>query len=107
MPGFSDIGCVVFSGTMAGNFYYHTHDSYLAHCGIYLPFCHGSLNNIISLTSLSIAIGMVVDDAIVVLEILQNISKGKPPEKLQFMLPTKYGWPFIVTTLTVVAFSFR
>ena len=49
----------------------------------------GNTLNIISLSSLSIAIGMVVDDAIVVLE---NISKEVVPRnKRPYMLQTK--WP--------------
>ena len=47
---------------------------------IYLGFTDSSLN-IISLSSLSVAIGMVVDDAIVVLEnITTHIERGSRPK---------------------------
>ncbi|MEG1736944.1 MAG: efflux RND transporter permease subunit [Odoribacter sp.] len=73
---------------------------------IYLKITGGSLN-VISLSSLSIAIGMVVDDAIVVLEnITKHIERGSAPRE-----SAKYGtnevWlSVIVTTLVTVAVFF-
>lgn len=73
---------------------------------IYLFVTDESLN-VISLSSLSIAIGMVVDDAIVVLEnITKHIERGSAPREA-----SKYGtnevWlSVIVTTLVTVAVFF-
>ncbi|MDE5638822.1 MAG: efflux RND transporter permease subunit, partial [Odoribacter sp.] len=70
---------------------------------IYL-FATGESLNVISLSSLSIAIGMVVDDAIVVLEnITKHIDRGSRPREA-----AKYGtnevWLAVsVTTLVTVA----
>lgn len=73
---------------------------------IYL-FATGESINVISLSALSIAIGMVVDDAIVVLEnITKHIDRGSRPREA-----AKYGtnevWlSVIVTTLVTVAVFF-
>ena len=73
---------------------------------IYL-FATGESLNVISLSSLSIAIGMVVDDAIVVLEnITKHVDRGSRPREA-----AKYGtnevWTsVIVTTLVTVAVFF-
>ena len=73
---------------------------------IYLAVTDGSLNTI-SLMSLSIAIGMVVDDAIVVLEnITKHVDRGSRPKEA-----AKYGtnevWTsVIVTTLVTIAVFF-
>ena len=73
---------------------------------IYL-FATGESLNVISLSSLSIAIGMVVDDAIVVLEnVTKHIDRGSGPREA-----AKYGtnevWlSVIVTTLVTVAVFF-
>lgn len=59
---------------------------------IYL-FATGNSINVISLTSLSIAIGMVVDDAIVVLEnITRHIERGLHRGRRLFMPPMRCGW---------------
>ncbi len=73
---------------------------------IYLAVSNGSINTI-SLMSLSIAIGMVVDDAIVVLEnITKHVDRGSRPKEA-----AKYGtnevWTsVIVTTLVTIAVFF-
>ncbi len=73
---------------------------------IYLAVADGSLNTI-TLMSLSIAIGMVVDDAIVVLEnITKHVDRGSRPKEA-----AKYGtnevWTsVIVTTLVTIAVFF-
>ena len=73
---------------------------------IYL-FATGESLNMISLSSLSIAVGMVVDDAIVVLEnITKHVDRGSRPREA-----AKYGtnevWlSVIVTTLVTVAVFF-
>jgi HAE1 family hydrophobic/amphiphilic exporter-1 len=73
---------------------------------IYLFITDASIN-IISLTSLSIAIGMVVDDAIVVLEnITKHIERGSRPREAAIYATNEVWLAVIVTTLTVVAVFF-
>lgn len=73
---------------------------------IYL-FVTGASVNIISLTSLSIAIGMVVDDAIVVLEnITRHVERGSRPREAAIYATNEVWLAVIVTTLTVVAVFF-
>lgn len=73
---------------------------------IYLFLADASIN-IISLTSLSIAIGMVVDDAIVVLEnITKHIERGSRPREAAIYATNEVWLAVIVTTLTVVAVFF-
>ena len=70
---------------------------------IYLFISDASIN-IISLVSLSIAIGMVVDDAIVVLEnITRHIERGSRPREASIYATNEVWLAVIVTTLTVVA----
>jgi HAE1 family hydrophobic/amphiphilic exporter-1 len=70
---------------------------------IYLMFTGGTIN-IISLSSLSIAIGMVVDDAIVVLEnIVKHIERGARPRDAAVYGTNEVWLAVIATTLTVVA----
>lgn len=73
---------------------------------IYLFVSDASIN-IISLVSLSIAIGMVVDDAIVVLEnISKHIERGSRPREASIYATNEVWLAVIVTTLTVVAVFF-
>ena len=73
---------------------------------IYL-FVVGESVNIISLTSLSIAIGMVVDDAIVVLEnITKHVERGSRPREAAIYATNEVWLAVIVSTLTVVAVFF-
>jgi HAE1 family hydrophobic/amphiphilic exporter-1 len=73
---------------------------------IYLFVTNASIN-IISLTSLSIAIGMVVDDAIVVLEnITKHVERGSRPREAAIYATNEVWLAVIVTTLTVVAVFF-
>ena len=70
---------------------------------IFLGITGGSLN-IISLISLSIAIGMVVDDAIVVLEnIIHHIERGSSPREAAIYATNEVWLAVIVTTLVIVA----
>jgi hydrophobic/amphiphilic exporter-1 (mainly G- bacteria), HAE1 family len=70
---------------------------------IYL-YISGSTINIIALSSLSIAIGMVVDDAIVVLEnITKHVERGSRPREAAIYATNEVWLAVIVTTLTVVA----
>ena len=70
---------------------------------IYLYVTGGTLN-IISLSSLSIAIGMVVDDAIVVLEnITKHIERGSTPKEAAIYGTNEVWLSVIATTLTVIA----
>ncbi len=67
----------------------------------------GSSINVISLTSLSIAIGMVVDDAIVVLEnITRHVERGATPREAAIYATNEVWLAVIVTTLVVVAVFF-
>ncbi|MCG8412436.1 MAG: efflux RND transporter permease subunit [Bacteroidales bacterium] len=67
----------------------------------------GNTINIISLSALSIAIGMVVDDAIVVLEnITQHIERGATPREAAIYATNEVWLAVIVTTLTIVAVFF-
>ena len=73
---------------------------------VYILFT-GDTINIISLSSLSIAIGMVVDDAIVVLEnIVRHIEKGARPRDAAIYATNEVWLAVIATTLTVVAVFF-
>lgn len=70
---------------------------------IYLGFTGNSLN-IISLSSLSIAIGMVVDDAIVVLEnISTHIERGSRPKSAAVFATSEVSLSIIATTLVLLA----
>lgn len=70
---------------------------------IYLAATGNSLN-IISLSSLSIAIGMVVDDAIVVLEnITKHIERGSSPREAAIYATNEVWLAVIMTTLVIIA----
>jgi len=70
---------------------------------IYLMFTGGTLN-IISLSSLTIAIGLVVDDAIVVLEnITKHIERKARPRDAAIYGTNEVWLAVIATTLTIVA----
>ena len=70
---------------------------------IYLLFTGSSLN-IISLSSLTVAIGMVVDDAIVVLEnITTHIERGSSPREASIYATNEVWISVIATTLVIVA----
>ncbi|MFP4663717.1 MAG: efflux RND transporter permease subunit [Bacteroidales bacterium] len=70
---------------------------------IYLRLTGNSIN-IISLSALAIAIGMVVDDAIVVLEnISKHIERGSSPREAAIYATNEVWLAVVVTTLTVVA----
>ena len=64
----------------------------------------GNTLNIISLSSLSIAIGMVVDDAIVVLENVTNhIERGSAPKQAAIHGTNEVAISVIASTLTMLA----
>jgi HAE1 family hydrophobic/amphiphilic exporter-1 len=64
----------------------------------------GSSLNIISLSSISIAVGMVVDDAIVVLEnVTQHIERGSKPKEAAIYATNEVGVAVIASTLTIIA----
>lgn len=70
---------------------------------IYL-FATGNTLNIISLSSLSIAIGMVVDDAIVVLEnITTHIERGSRPKEAAVHATNEVAISVVASTLTMLA----
>lgn len=73
---------------------------------IYLGMTGGSLN-IISLSSLSVAIGMVVDDAIVVLEnITKHIERGSRPKSAAVHATNEVAIAVMASTLTLLAVFF-
>lgn len=73
---------------------------------IYLAITGTSLN-IISLSSLSISIGMVVDDAIVVLEnVTTHIERGSDPKQAAIHGTNEVGISVIASTLTLIAVFF-
>ena len=70
---------------------------------IYL-LASGNTLNIISLSSLSIAIGMVVDDAIVVLENVTNhIERGSEPKQAAIHATNEVAISVVASTLTMLA----
>ncbi len=70
---------------------------------IYLLLADSSIN-IISLCSLTIAVGMVVDDAIVVLEnIAKHIERGSRPREAAIYATNEVWVSVIATTLVIVA----
>ncbi len=70
---------------------------------VYLKMADSSLN-IISLCSLTIAIGMVVDDAIVVLEnITRHVERGEDPHEASIYATNEVWVSVIATTLVLVA----
>jgi len=70
---------------------------------IYLALTGGTLN-VISLSSLSLAIGLVVDDAIVVLEnITTHIERGSRPKTAAVNGTNEVGLSIIASTLTIIA----
>ncbi len=72
---------------------------------IYLALTGSSLN-IISLSSLTVAIGMVVDDAIVVLEnITRHIERGSSPREAA-KYATNEVWISVIATTLVIAVVF-
>ncbi len=67
----------------------------------------GSTINIISLSALSIGIGMVVDDAIVVLEnITRHIERGSSPREAAIYATNEVWLAVIASTLTIVCVFF-
>ena len=73
---------------------------------IYLGGTGGSLN-IISLSALSVAIGMVVDDAIVVLEnVTTHIERGSRPRSAAIHGTNEVALSVIASTLTLLAVFF-
>ncbi|MDR2915071.1 MAG: efflux RND transporter permease subunit, partial [Tannerella sp.] len=73
---------------------------------IYLAITGASIN-IISLSSLSIAIGMVVDDAIVVLEnVTTHIERGSDPKQAAIHGTNEVAISVIASTLTMLAVFF-
>ena len=73
---------------------------------IYL-YATGNSINIISLSAMSIAIGMVVDDAIVVLEnITKHIERGSTPREASIFATREVGLAVIASTLVIIAVFF-
>ena len=73
-------------------------------CAFIYLYATGSTLNIISLSALSIAIGMVVDDAIVVLEnITTHIERGSKPKEAAIYATNEVWLSVIATTMVVVA----
>jgi HAE1 family hydrophobic/amphiphilic exporter-1 len=67
----------------------------------------GSSLNIISLSSLTIAIGLVVDDAIVVLEnVTKHIERGSSPREAAIYATNEVGVAVVASTMTILAVFF-
>ena len=74
---------------------------------IYLGIIDGGSINIISLSCLSIAIGSVVDDAIVVLEnVTTHIERGAEPKQAAIHATNEVAISVIASTLTMIAVFF-
>ena len=74
---------------------------------IYLGIVDGGSINIISLSCLSIAIGSVVDDAIVVLEnVTTHIERGAEPKQAAVLATNEVAISVIASTLTMIAVFF-
>ncbi len=74
---------------------------------IYLGVIDGGSINIISLSCLSIAIGSVVDDAIVVLEnVTTHIERGAEPKQAAIHATNEVAISVIASTLTMIAVFF-
>lgn len=70
---------------------------------VYL-YATGNTLNVISLSALSIAIGMVVDDAIVVLEnISTHLERGEKPKEAAVHATQEVGISVVASTLTMLA----
>ena len=69
---------------------------------VYL-YATGNTLNIVSMSALAIAIGMVVDDAIVVLEnITTHLSRGEKPKEAAVHATSEVGISVIASTLTML-----
>ena len=69
---------------------------------VYL-FATGNTLNVISMSALSIAIGMVVDDSIVALEnITTHIERGEKPKEAAVHGTEEVGISIIASTLTML-----
>jgi HAE1 family hydrophobic/amphiphilic exporter-1 len=69
----------------------------------YLYFSGGTIN-MISLSSLAIAVGLVVDDAIVILDnITRHIESGEKPATASVVASNEVGLAVMASTLTIVA----
>ena len=67
----------------------------------------GNTLNIVSLSALSISIGMVVDDAIVVLEnVTTHIERGSDPKQAAVHGPNEVAISVVASTLTLIAVFF-
>ncbi len=74
---------------------------------IYLGIIDGGSLNIISLSCLSIAIGSVVDDAIVVLEnVTTHIERGAEPKQAAVLATNEVAISVVASTLTMIAVFF-
>lgn len=70
---------------------------------IVMKFCNFSLNNI-SLMALALAVGFVVDDAVVVMEnIVRRVENGEDPHQAAFSGSKEIGFTVLSMTLSLVA----
>src|SRR5690606_36399480 len=69
-----------------------------------LMYLFGFSINVLSLFGLVLAIGIVVDDAIVVVEnVERNIENGLPPRQATYQAMREVSGPIIAISLTLVA----
>ncbi len=72
-------------------------------CAFIFLFLGGFTINVMSLMSLAIAIGMVVDNAIVVLEnITRHVEEGQKPHEAAVFASTEVGGAIFASTLTTI-----
>ncbi|WP_444959305.1 efflux RND transporter permease subunit [Microbulbifer sp. ZKSA002] len=70
----------------------------------FLMFLMGFSINLLTLLSMVLAIGIVVDDAIIVLEnVHRHIEEGLPPKEAAIVGARELAWPVVAMTTTLIA----
>ena len=104
MPYIGDIGGIYFYPGLEGYTNTHFGNSGFLNWSVYIFPILGFTINVLSLLGLVLAIGIVVDDAIVVVEAVQvNIAKGMKAKEATLDAMAKVTAPVIATTLVLVA----
>ena len=72
--------------------------------GILMMHALGITLNLLSMASLILCLGIMVDDAIVVIEnIFRRIEEGEPPKQAAILGAQEVLWPVIASTMTTIA----
>ena len=107
MPSLRDDSGIRVPRTLACNADYRNHDTGVANRIVHLPLRHGQHPEHRLLSALSISIGMVVDDAIVVLEnVTTHIERGADPKQAAVHGTNEVAISVIASTLTLIAVFF-